>query len=81
MRKRTYKCTRKICEGAELSVTIEITLNDFTTVKEAEAKLKEMFAEEWSCPLHEIKLKLLSKSGKKRTNSEILEDWLNGRIF
>lgn len=78
MRKRTYKCTKEICKGAKLSATVEVTLNDFTTVKEAEAKLKETFAERWSCSLDEVKLKLLSKSGKKRTIAEILEDWANG---
>ena len=78
MRKRTYQCTKEICKGAKLSVTLEITLNDFTTIREAEAELKETLAEEWSCSLDEIKLKLLSKSGKKRTTAEILEDWANG---
>lgn len=81
MRKRTYKCTRKIMEGLELCVTIGITLSDFITVKEAEEELKKHFAEEWKCSVNEIKLKLVSKKGKKRTTSEIVEDWSQMEIL
>ena len=80
MRTRTYKCTREITEGLMLQAEVKITLDDFTTIREAEAQLKEAVAEKWNCSLDEIKLKLLSKSGKKRTFEEILEAWANGNF-
>ena len=80
MRERTYRCTREITKGLALQVDITITLNDFTTIREAEAELKEMLAEKLNCSLDEIRLKLLSKSGKKRTVAEIAEAWANGNF-
>ena len=80
MRTRVYKCTRKIMDGLELCAEVQITLDDFATIREAEAELKEMIAENWNCSLDEVRLKLLSKSGHKRTVAEILEDWANGKF-
>lgn len=77
MRKRTYECIRKVGDGIELCATVEITLNDFITIREAEAELKEYFAEKWNCSLDEIRLKLLNKSGRKRTAAEIIASWLD----
>ena len=80
MRKRTYECRKEITKGLELCATVGITLDDFATIKEVEAELKEYFAEEWDCSCDEIKLKLLNKSGKKRTVAEILADWAEGNF-
>lgn len=65
MRSRTYRCTREIMKGLALQAEVTVTLDDFTTIRETEAELKEMLAEEWNCSLDEIRLKLLSKSGRK----------------
>lgn len=80
MRTRTYRCTREIMKGLGLQAEVTISLNDFITIREAEAELKETLAEEWNCSLDEIRLKLLSKSGKKRTVAEIIEAWANGNF-
>lgn len=77
MRKRTYECTREIIKGIKLCVTVNITLKDYITIKEAEAELKEHFAEEWNCSLDEVKLKLLAKSGRKKTAAETIANWAN----
>ena len=76
MRVRNYKCTRKITNGLKLSAEVSITLDDFITIREAEAELKEYFAEEWNCSLDEVRLKLLSKYGEKQTAAEVIASWL-----
>ena len=48
MRIRFYKCEAEYCEGITLVTEASIQMDDATTIKEAEAELKQLVANDFS---------------------------------
>lgn len=82
MRKRVYECRARLCKGAELSVEITAELDNNDTIKQVEEEIKVIAAEYFSTENRtftptDIKLKLLKKSGKKKSAADEIAEWLD----